>query len=94
MTTVSVGAAQAMRLIGAYCMEDSVPLAAWMDIGGDGIAADLLGCPQTMKAIGKPVSILVKIDIDRRELDALLIGLGVFIDHRIVQFRAGLGAFG
>src|SRR5687767_9816932 len=83
-----------MRLIGAYGMEDRVPLATWMDIGNDGITANVLGCPQTMKAIGKPVNIAAEIDINCWELDSLLVGLGIFSNHRLIQLRAGLGAFG
>jgi hypothetical protein len=66
-------------------MEDGITLVAWINVGGDSVTAYLPECPEPMEPIGEKIGLLIKIDFDRRELDTLLVGLGIFSNHRIVQ---------
>jgi hypothetical protein len=82
---VSVGAPQAMGLISSYSVQDRVSLAALMDIGGDGIAAEFLGCLEPVEAIGEPVAFAVIKHLDWWQIDALFKSLCVFVDHGVIE---------
>ena len=64
-------------------------------LAADGITADFLDSSEPMEAVCETIEgLFVIVDVDGRELYALLVGLGVFSDHCLIQFRASLGALG